>query len=147
MTFQHRNCVQIFTDGSKVDEKVAAAAVPSLASSSSFSFLLRDHCSIHTAELQPILFALKLAYQSRARKFFILSYLLCALHVLEKLKPNHPLLIQIQDMLHETDVDPRGKTLCGFLDMFVFEEMMPLIELLKKLLTRNLQMTLCPFQT
>ena len=66
ITLKHQNHVQIFTDGSKVDEKVAAAAVSSVAPNSPFSCRLRDHCSINTAELQAILFALKQAYQSLA---------------------------------------------------------------------------------
>ena len=66
-----RQAVKIFTDGSKVDEKFAAAAVSSVAPNSSFSRRLRDHCSVYTAELQVILFALKQAYQSQERKFMI----------------------------------------------------------------------------
>ena len=58
ITSRHPNYVQIFTDGSEVDEKVAAAAVSSVAPNSLFSRRLRDHCSIYTAELQAILFAL-----------------------------------------------------------------------------------------
>ena len=54
ITSRHQNYVQIFTDGSKVDEKVAAAAVSSVDPSSPFSCRLRDHCSIYTAELQAI---------------------------------------------------------------------------------------------
>ena len=71
ITLKHQNHVQIFTDGSKVDEKVAAAAVSSVAPNSPFSCRLRDHCSINTAELQAILFALKQAYQSQEKKFMI----------------------------------------------------------------------------
>ena len=64
ITPRHQNYVQIFTDGSKVDVKVAAAAVSCVAPNSPFSCRLRDHCSIYTAEQQAILFALKQAYQS-----------------------------------------------------------------------------------
>ena len=78
--------MHIFTDGSKVDEKVAAAAVSSVASNSPFSCRLRDHSSIYTAELQAVLFALKQAYQSRERKFMIFSDSLSALQALGKLK-------------------------------------------------------------
>ena len=73
ITSRHQNYVQIFTDGYKVDEKVVAAAVSSVAPNSPFSCRLRDHCSIRTAELQAILFALKQAYQSQERKFMIFS--------------------------------------------------------------------------
>ena len=100
MTSRHPNYVQTFTDGSKVDEKVAAAAVSSVAPNSPFSCQLRDHCSIYIAELQAILFALKQAYQSQERKFMIFSDSLSALQGLGKLKTDHPLLIQIQELLH-----------------------------------------------
>ena len=71
ITSRHQNYMQISTNGSKVDEKVAAEAVSSVAPNSPFSCRLRDHCSIYTAELQAILFALKQAYQSQERKFMI----------------------------------------------------------------------------
>ena len=71
LTSRHQNYVQIFTDGSKVDEKVAAAAVSSVAPNSPFSCRLRDHRSIYTAELQAILFDPKQAYRSQERKFMI----------------------------------------------------------------------------
>ena len=60
ITSRHQNYVQMFTDGSKVDEKVAASAVSSVAPNSPFSCRLRNHCSVYTAELQAILFAPKL---------------------------------------------------------------------------------------
>ena len=81
----HQNYVQIFTDGFKVNEKVAAAAVSFVAPNSPFSCRPRDHCSIYAAELQAILFALKQAYQSQERKFMIFSNSLSALQALEKL--------------------------------------------------------------
>ena len=96
---RHQNYVQIFTDGSKVDEKVAAAAVPSVAPNTPFSCRLSDYCSIYTAELQAILSARKQACQSQESKFMIFSDSLSALQALEKLHGNHPLMIQIQDML------------------------------------------------
>ena len=49
ITSRHQNYVQIFTDGSKVEEKVVAAAVSSVAPNSPFSCRLRDHCSIYTS--------------------------------------------------------------------------------------------------
>ena len=90
--YRHPYYVQIFTDGSKVDEKIAAAAVSSVAPNSPFSYRLRDHCSIYTAELQAILFALKQAYKSQERKFMIFSDSLSALQALGKSKTDHPLL-------------------------------------------------------
>ena len=79
---RHQNVVQIFTDGSKVNERIAAAEVSSVATSSLFSCRLRDHCSIYTAELQAILFALKQAYQSQESKFMVFSDSLPALQAL-----------------------------------------------------------------
>ena len=99
-TSRHQNYVQISTDGSKVDEKVAAAAVSSVAPNSPFSCRFRDHCSIYTAELQAILFALKHAYQCQERKLMIFSDSLFSLQALGKLKTDPPLLIQIQELLH-----------------------------------------------
>ena len=93
--------IQIYTDGSKVDEKVAAAAVSSVAPDSSFSCRLRDHCSIYTAELQAILFALMQVYQSKEKKFMIFSDSLSALQALKPFKTDHPLLIQIQELLQK----------------------------------------------
>ena len=101
ITSRHPNYVQIFTDGSKVDEKVAAAAVSAVAPNNPFSRRLRDHCSIYTAELQAILFALKQAYQSQEKKFMIFSDSQSALQALGELKTDHPLLVQIQELLHK----------------------------------------------
>ena len=56
ITSRHPKYMQIYT---KVDEKVAAAAVSSVVPNSPFSCRLRDHCSIYTAELQAILLVLK----------------------------------------------------------------------------------------
>ena len=52
-----------------------------------------------------MLFALKQVYQFQESKFTIFSDSLSALQVLERLKSDHPLMIQIQDMLHKIDVD------------------------------------------
>ena len=107
ITSRYQNYVQIFTDGSKVDKKVAAAAVSSVAPNNPFSCRPRDHCSIYTAELQAILFAIKQAYQSQERKFMIFSDSLSALQALGKLKTDHPLLIQIQELLHKINADQK----------------------------------------
>ena len=102
-----KTMLKIFTDGSKVDEKVSAAAVSSVAPNSPFSCRRRDHCSIYTAELQTILFALKQAYQTQERKFIIFSDSLSSLQALEKLKSDHPLLIHIQDILRKIEIDQK----------------------------------------
>ena len=95
--------MQIYTDGSKVDKKVAAAAVLSVAPNSLFSCRPRDHCSVYTAELQ----ALKQVYQSKEKKFMIFSDSLSALQVLKILKIDHPLLIQIQELLHKINANKK----------------------------------------
>ena len=46
----------------------------------------RDHCSIHTAVLQAVLFAVKQAYQFQERKYMVLSDSLSALKALGILK-------------------------------------------------------------
>ena len=107
ITSRHQNYVQIFTDGSKVDEKVAAAAVSSVSPNSPFSCRLRDHCSIYKAELQAIMLALKQAYQSQESDFMIFSDSLSALQAHGKLKTDHPLLIQIQEFLHKINADQK----------------------------------------
>ena len=97
-----------YFNSSKVDEKVAAAAVLSVTPNSHCSCRLRDHCSTYTAELQAILFALKQAYQSQERKFMIFTDSLSALQALGKLKTDHPLLMKIlQELLHKIDADQR----------------------------------------
>ena len=89
ITSRHQNDIQIF------------------AQNSPFPHRLRDHCSIYTVELQAILFALKQAYQSQERKFMIFSDSLSTLQAPEKLKTDHPLLIQIQELLHQINEDQK----------------------------------------
>ena len=110
ITSRHPKYMQIYTDGSKVDEKVAAAAVLSVAPNSPFSCRLRDHCFIYTAELQAILFAInKQVYQSKEKKFMIFSDSLSALQALKNFKIDHPLLllIQIQELLHKINANKK----------------------------------------
>ena len=99
--------MQIYTDGSKVNEKVAAAALSSVAQNSPFSCRLRDHCSIYTAELQAVLFALKQVYQSKEKKFMIFSDSLSALQARINFETVHLLLIQIQELLHKINADKK----------------------------------------
>ena len=80
----------------------------SVAPNNPFSCRLGGHCSIYTAELQAILFALlRQAYQSQDRKCIIFSDSLSALQALGKLKTDHPLLIQIQELLHKINADQK----------------------------------------
>ena len=69
------NHSKIFTDGSKCNEKVAAAAAAEAADSNFKSPLCRlpDNCSIYTAELHAIHLALRLICQSQKKSFLVLS--------------------------------------------------------------------------
>ena len=107
ITSRHPKYMQIYTDGSKVDEKVAAAAVSSVAPNRPFSCRLRGYCSIYTAELQAILFALKQVFQSKEKKIMIFSDSLCALQALKKFLIDYPLLIQIQEVSHKINAEKK----------------------------------------
>ena len=87
-----------------------------------------------------------LSNQSQESKFIVFSDSLSALQAMEKLKTNHPLLIQIQDTLHKIEVDQKEVVFMWVPGHVGIGEMRLLIELLDKLLTRNQQMTSCPFQ-
>jgi hypothetical protein len=80
---KYKDHVHIFTDGSKSEEKVAAAAVTSKHFKHVFSKRLPDNSSIYSVELSAILLALKLVYQSRSGKFLIVSDSLSSIHSLE----------------------------------------------------------------
>ena len=71
ITLEYQNYVQIFTDDSKVDERVVTAAVSCVAPNCPFLCRLRDYCSMFKADLQAMLFALRQAYQSQERIFQI----------------------------------------------------------------------------
>ena len=83
--------MQIYTDGSNVDEKVAAAAVLSVDPNSPFSCRLRDHCFIYNSVCSKTSLPVK-----RKEIHDFLSDSLSALQVFKNLKTDHPLLIQVQ---------------------------------------------------
>ena len=62
-----------FTNGSKTEEGVAAAAVSTKRINKPFTCRLPDDSSIYTAELRAILLALKHVYYSKGKSFLILS--------------------------------------------------------------------------
>ena len=64
---------QIFTDGSKTEDGVAAAAVSTKRINKPFTCRLPDDSSVYTAELRTILLALKHVYYSKGKLFLILS--------------------------------------------------------------------------
>ena len=77
----------------------------------------------------------------------IFSDLLSALQVLEKIKIDYPMLNKYNIFCIKLIQTRRKLILCGFLDMSVCRKINLMIELLKMLLTRNLQMNQCPLQT
>jgi ribonuclease HI len=95
---KYKDYVHIFTDGSKSEEKVAAAAVTGKHFNHVFSKRLPDNSSIYSAELSAILLALKLVYQSRSGKFLIVSDSLSSIHSLASMKLTHHILSEIHDL-------------------------------------------------
>jgi ribonuclease HI len=90
--------VHIFTDGSKSEEKVAAAAVTGKHFNHILSMRLPDNSSIYSAELSAIFLALKLVYQSRSGTFLIVSDSLSSIYSLASMKLTHPMLAEIHDL-------------------------------------------------
>ena len=85
----------VFTDGSKTEEGVAAAAVSTKRMNKPFTCWLPDDSSIYPAELRAILLALKHVYYSKEKSFLILSDSLSSLQSILNLKYDHPVLVQI----------------------------------------------------
>ena len=83
-----------FTDGSKTEAGVAAAAVSTKYPRKPLTRRLPDDSSIYTAELQAILLALKRIYCSKRKSFLILSDSLSSLKTIFNLKYEHPVLVQ-----------------------------------------------------
>ena len=93
------NHQKIFTDGSKTDDGVGSAALLfSKTKQKKFSLRLRTDASIYTAELQALILALKLAYQSKERSFLILSDSLSALQAIATRSFEHPLLFEFHEL-------------------------------------------------
>lgn len=84
--------VRIYTDGSKDDEKVAAAAV---CGDKTVVRRLPDHASIFSAEGQAILLALDIADSKKGSNFVILSDSLSCLQALQNKNLQNPLVLQI----------------------------------------------------
>ena len=89
---------KIFTDGSKTEEGVAAAAVSTKRMKKTFTCRLPDDSSVYTAELRAILLALKHVYYSKEKSFLILPDSLSSLQSILNLKYDHPVLVQILEL-------------------------------------------------
>ena len=97
----------IFTDGSKTEEGVAATAVSTKRINKHFTCRLPDDSSVYTAELRAILLALKHVYYSKEKSFLILSDSLSSLESILNLKYDHPVLVQILELY--TEVTREGR--------------------------------------
>jgi ribonuclease HI len=97
---------RIYTDGSKAGTAVAAAAIsgPRLSIKR-----LPDNSSIFSAEARAILLSLNIVHSSANERFLILSDSLSCLQSIENQKLNHPLILEIVNLVHELIVS--GKQL------------------------------------
>ena len=98
---EYRLSENIFTDGSKTEEGVAAAAISTKRNKTPFTCRLPDDSSIYTAELRAILLALKHVYYFKEKSFLILSDSLSSLQSILNLKYDHPVLVQILELYTE----------------------------------------------
>ena len=73
LSSSYPNHSKIFTDGSKCNEKVAAAAAADSNFKSPSVCRVPDNCSIYTAEQHAIHLALRLISQSKKKSFLVLS--------------------------------------------------------------------------
>ena len=99
---------RIFTDGSKTDHKVAAAAVSNQDFTNPFQIRLPDDSSIYTAESVAIYMALKHIYQSQEDSFLILSDSLSVLTSIQKQNLDHPFLRKVQELHSELIQDGKS---------------------------------------
>jgi ribonuclease HI len=95
---KYSNFEHIYTDGSLQAEAVAAAAVVPHHTKKSLQHRMPDGCSVYTAELKAILLALRCIYQSKRKKFLIVSDSLSSLEALSTRKITHPFLSDIHDL-------------------------------------------------
>mgnify|MGYP003492452020 FL=1 len=86
----------IYTDGSKVGDRVACAAVSNTVT---FNRRLPDGASIYSAELTAILLALDLAKRYHSTKFFICTDSLSALEAIQNRKLDQPFIQEIYSKL------------------------------------------------
>ena len=80
----------IYTDGSKVEEKVAAAAVTD---SEIFVYCLADHSSIFTAEVKAISLALDHIKKTNNTRYIIFSDSLSCLQAFLQASPKNPWVV------------------------------------------------------
>ena len=91
----YRDRISIYTDGSKIEEKVAAAAI---AEGRKFLRRLPDHSSIYSAEVTALGLALQYVMDSPHKQYAIYSDSLSSLQALQTTQRN-PLLLEVMQML------------------------------------------------
>ena len=89
---KYLNFCHIYTDGSKVERKVASAYVCPYGTR---SYRLRDGCSIFTAEVEAIDKALKYVKVSSVERFVIFSDSMSVLQAIESQESNNPLVNRV----------------------------------------------------
>ena len=89
--------IPIYTDGSKISERVGAAAQTN---STHKQMRLPDGASIYTAELQAIKMALELVQESNEDEFIIFSDSMSSLIALEGENADHPFIQEIMELHH-----------------------------------------------
>ena len=100
----HQHYQYVYTDGSKLESKVACAVVHG---SFTKSIRLHDHASIYTAELHALLLALQLIQRSRCQRFVIFSDSLSALKALASFKIVNDLVLKA--IVQYTQIENHGK--------------------------------------
>ena len=95
LSSSYPNHSKFFTDGSKCNEKVAAAAAADSNFQSPSLCRLPDNCSIYTAELHAIHLALRFISQTKKKSFLVLSDSLSVLKPISNAKCDNPLLVDL----------------------------------------------------
>ena len=93
ISFYHRDSINIYTDGSKMDNGVGCAY---FAQNTQQNFKLDRNSSIFTAELYAILKAVQLIENSNYRNFTILTDSKSAMQAIADICSNHPIVNKIQ---------------------------------------------------
>ena len=101
----------VYTDGSKVEEKVALAAVTD---SEIFVNRLADHSSIFTAEATAISLALNQIKKTNNRRYIIFSDSLSCLQALLQASLTNPWVVRVLEKHNQ--LKSRGKDIVFFLD-------------------------------
>ena len=136
-----------FTDGSKTNDGVAAAAVSTRNYKKSYACRLPGDSSIYTDELRAILLTLKLFHHSKEKSILIVSDSLSALQAVHNLKYNHPVLIKIHELYSQLIQEQREIGLSGFPAMLASYVIMQQILLLRMPLMAISRMNSSPFLT